>query len=37
MPGDVEKEEVILKARRTMVVLKDVEQRFADRQDNYAE
>jgi hypothetical protein len=31
MPGDMEKEEVILTARRKMVVLKDVELRFADR------
>jgi len=31
MPGDVEREEIILKARRKMVVLKDMELRFADR------
>jgi len=31
MPGDEERKEVILKGRRKMVVLKDVELRFADR------
>jgi hypothetical protein len=34
MQGDVEREEIIFKARLKMVVLKDMELRLADTQDN---
>jgi len=34
MQGDVEREQIILKTLRKMVVLKDMGPRFADRQDN---